>query len=109
MKKFDKMLMGKRIRACRISRNLSQEKLADVFGMKRSNMSNYESGRRVPPSNVLFELAEYFSVPADYLLGRETDGLSDSLALENTSLKIALSDIELIIQREKQKHQLEEE
>lgn len=100
MKKFDKMLMSKRIRSCRKLKKLSQRELADILGMLQNNISNYEGGRVIPPSNVLFEMAELFSVSADYLLGREADNSSSSLMVKNATLQKTLSDIELIIKRE---------
>lgn len=101
MKEFDKMEMGRRIRACRMSKNLSQRELAEKLDMLQNNISNYEKGRVVPPSNVLFYMTEYFSVSADYLIGRDKEDSSRSLALKNASLQNALSDIEKIIKREK--------
>ena len=97
MNKFDSTLMGNRIKSLRKSMNISQEQLAEKVGMKRTNVSNYESGRVTPPSNVLFELAELFSVSADYLLGRETNDATSLLALRTESLQEALSKIEMIV------------
>ena len=101
MKKFDSTLVGDRIKLLRKSMNISQEQLAEKLGMKRTNISNYEAGRVVPPSNVLFELAELFSVSTDFLLGREVKDVVNPLVSENESLRNALTKIEAIIQQEK--------
>ncbi|WP_243549241.1 helix-turn-helix domain-containing protein [Priestia megaterium] len=73
----DKKLLGERIRSCRIQAELSQDGLATILGMKRTNIANYEAGRVIPPGNVLVELAETFGVPTDYLLGITDDPFSN--------------------------------
>ncbi len=70
MNENDKKRMGERIRLCRNKLGISQEKLADLLGMKRTNIANYEAGRVVPPGNVLLEMAKTFETSTDYLLGR---------------------------------------
>lgn len=47
----------------------SQNEVAKSLNISRSALSYYESGERVPDINVLYSLAEYFDVSADYLLG----------------------------------------
>ncbi|MFP7483351.1 helix-turn-helix domain-containing protein [Priestia filamentosa] len=66
----DKKEMGVRIKECRQRAGLSQEKLAEMLEMKRTNVANYEAGRVVPPGSVLLELANIFDVTTDYLLGK---------------------------------------
>lgn len=64
--------LGARIKELRLSKNLSQQELADILGMKRENVSNYERGVITKiPSDVLETLSNYFEVSADYLLGRD--------------------------------------
>lgn len=73
----EKKLLGERIRSCRIKAELSQDGLATILGMKRTNIANYEAGRVIPPGNVLVELAETFGVTTDYLLGITDDPVSN--------------------------------
>jgi len=73
----EKKLLGERIRSCRIQAKLSQDGLATILGMKRTNIANYEAGRVIPPGNVLVELAETFAVTTDYLLGITDDPISN--------------------------------
>lgn len=63
-----KVLMGKRIREERLKTGMSQDLLAEKLGMKRANVSNYEAGRTIPPSNVLLDMSLIFEVTTDYLL-----------------------------------------
>ncbi|MDT2260519.1 helix-turn-helix transcriptional regulator [Paenibacillus larvae] len=58
----------------REEKGLTQDELAEMLGMKRTNIANYEAGRVIPPGNVLRDLADIFAVSTDYLLGRETSG-----------------------------------
>lgn len=59
-----------RLRDLRISSNKSQEELANELGISRGAVSYYEKGNRVPDINILNNIAEYFHVTCDYLLGR---------------------------------------
>lgn len=74
MTKFDNALVAERIKECRKMRGYSQEELANLLGMKRTNIANYEAGRIIPPGNIVVMMSEILSVSTDYLLG-----LSDSL------------------------------
>ncbi|GIP35071.1 helix-turn-helix domain-containing protein [Paenibacillus sp. J2TS4] len=79
MNEDEKKLMGQRIKAKREECRMSQEKLAEMLGMKRTNVANYESGRVIPPGNVLKNLAEIMNTTSDYLLGRINQSGSDEI------------------------------
>lgn len=63
--------MGNRIRELRISRSLSQEQLADKFGVTKQAISQMERGIRNPSMAMLEALCDFFNVSADYLLGKD--------------------------------------
>ncbi|MBL1228000.1 helix-turn-helix transcriptional regulator [Enterococcus sp. BWB1-3] len=70
--------LASRIKELRTANKMSQQELADILGMKRENISNYERGTITNvPSEVLDKLADHFQVSIDYLLGR-TDSLDKS-------------------------------
>lgn len=96
MKTFDKDVVAKRIKYLRTKAVLSQEQLAEKLGMKRTNLSNYEAGRVIPPSNILFTLAEVFSVTTDFILGRDCHELVNPIKSENELLRKTLSEIKQI-------------
>lgn len=50
-------------------RGLTQQNLADSMGVKRQTISLYKSGQSMPDAKTLRDLAEYFNVSSDYLLG----------------------------------------
>lgn len=73
MKSEKRRLIGARIRSLREDKGFSQDVLAEKLSMKRANVANYESGRALPPAEVLLKLANIFSVSTDYLLGRDIE------------------------------------
>ncbi len=50
-------------------RKISQERLAEAVGIKRQTVASYISGRTKPDTEIIFRIAEFFNVSADYLLG----------------------------------------
>ena len=58
--------IGMRIKELRIGRNLTQAALG-----RKTVISNYEMGIRMPTVDSLCELALFFGVSVDYLLGLE--------------------------------------
>lgn len=59
-----------RVRQLRESHQLSLAQLSDVLGKKRSAISDIESGRIGTTLEVLTDLADFFAVSVDWLLGR---------------------------------------
>ena len=58
----NKKKLGERIRLYRMSRGMSQEKLASLVGVKRNTISMYETGKREPDMDVIEALADVFNV-----------------------------------------------
>ena len=58
------------LRLLRKEQRLSQESAAARIGIGFSTYRRYESGERVPDADVLVRIADFYSVSADYLLGR---------------------------------------
>ena len=59
-----------RLRKLRERRRVSRRVLADLCGVSKSTMSRYERGEQEPAARVVVELADYFDVTTDYLMGR---------------------------------------
>jgi len=66
---FDSKILGKRINELRKRDSIQQEKLAEALEKSVPMISYYESGKRVPPPDVLFVMCQIFRVSSDYLLG----------------------------------------
>ena len=61
------------IRELREGHDLKQKEVARYLHVSQQTYSNYERGRRDIPVFVVVELAKYYKVSADYLLGVEMD------------------------------------
>ena len=62
-----------RIRDLRKNARLSQQALADQIGVFRNTISNWETGYSQISLENAKNVAEYFGVTIDYLLGSEED------------------------------------
>jgi transcriptional regulator with XRE-family HTH domain len=64
---------AERLKKLRESRGLSQEACAKNFGIATNTIGMYESGYREPNIERLNQLATFFNVSLDYLVGRTDD------------------------------------
>lgn len=64
-------MLNKRIRFLRQTRNLSQVELANLLGVTKQSVSNWENDNIQPSIEMLVKLSEVFSVSTDYMLGIE--------------------------------------
>lgn len=65
-----KYILGQRIKEERNKIGLSQKELAEKIGKSIGNVSGYEIADRLPPVDVLCNMADIFNCTTDYLLGR---------------------------------------
>ncbi|ENI1326527.1 helix-turn-helix transcriptional regulator [Listeria monocytogenes] len=68
------------LKKLRKNENLTQDQLASKIGITRDTLANYETGRREPDFTTLKNIASYFEVSTDYLLGKEEFDNNDLLA-----------------------------
>lgn len=61
-----------RIAELRKKHGISQKELAGKFGLAQNTLSQYENGLRTPTAKTISELADFFDVPENYLLGIPT-------------------------------------
>lgn len=61
----------KRLREMRMTRHLTQQKLADSLGLALRSYQCYEQGTREPSLSMLVAIADTLDVTTDYLLGRD--------------------------------------
>ena len=61
--------LGVRIQQLRMERNMSQSELGKALNRSKSVISAYENDLRIPPLEVLTEIALIFNVSLDYLVG----------------------------------------
>lgn len=58
-----------RFRDLREDADMTQKELAAVLHISQNTLSQYETGQRQIPLNLLIRLALYFNTSTDYLLG----------------------------------------
>lgn len=58
-----------RLRDIREDRDISQKTLAAYLHIGQNTYSQYETGKRQLPLDILIRLAEYFDTSTDYILG----------------------------------------
>lgn len=89
---------GNTLKTLRIREELTQEQLSNKLGVTKSVISAYETGIRMPSYDVLINIAEFFNVSTDYLLGIrrkegfDLSGLTDSQIKALTALINAIRD-----------------
>lgn len=49
--------------------NLTQSQIAEYLNIKQNTYSQYETGKRQLPIDVLVKLAKFYKVTTDYILG----------------------------------------
>ena len=78
-----------RIKNLREDRDLRQIDVALAVGIDQRSLSNYETGKTNPDSEVIVKLANFFEVSCDYLLG-----VADVSITGNRAILRELSDIQ---------------
>lgn len=58
------------LKKIRIERQLTQISLQMQTGIEQSLISKYETGERIPPTETLMLLADFYGTSMDYLMGR---------------------------------------
>jgi len=66
-------IFNKRLKKLRKNKGLTQKELADHIDVVQSKISSWETERLEPNLYRLIQLADYFGVTTDYLLGREEE------------------------------------
>lgn len=70
-------MVADRIKALRISNNMTQSDLAKKLNITRSSVNAWELGISTPSTTYLVELAQLFHVSTDYLLGLSSQATLD--------------------------------
>ena len=78
-----KYSLNENIKALRIANGLNQVQFAKKLGVTKQCVSNWENDNVLPSIEMLIQIADFFHVSTDYLLGRSeinsinVDGLTD--------------------------------
>lgn len=60
--------IGRRLRICRMEKNLTQERLSEQVGLETQSYANIEYGAKLFSVEVLMNLAKVLDTSADYIL-----------------------------------------
>jgi|GEM_PF-1596725 len=71
------MSLGQRIRECRGARGLTLQQVADVFGINRASVSDWEHNKTRPDLDRIVDLARLLGSSTDYLLTGRQGNSSD--------------------------------
>lgn len=63
----------RRLRDLREDHDLKQKEVADILGIDQRVYSNYEIGKREIPTRFVTQLALYYHVSTDYILGLKNE------------------------------------
>lgn len=85
--------LGKRIKYLRIKNNISQQVLADTLNIATNTLSQYESNLRTPSDDIKSNIANFFDVSLDYLLGNTP--LETELKIANDEFYTAITELSL--------------
>ena len=62
--------MQNRLKELRLKKKKTQINVQLETGIEQALLSKYESGKRIPPTETLMILADYYKVSMDYIMGR---------------------------------------
>lgn len=72
------MTFGENLKIARIKKKMTQQQLADMLGVNKSTITNYEADKREPDVFMIKKLAKALEVTGSYLIGYEEESpLSD--------------------------------
>lgn len=99
-------MLGERIANLRKEKKISQEELADILCTSRQAISKWERGESDPDIDRLKDLAIYFGVSIDYLLGYDLESTSVNNFIErikesvgSKKLDISIDEIRLMVSK----------
>ena len=105
--KLPRGVLGPAIKSARLSKNLTQEKLAELIGITPMHMKQLESERRKPSLDVLYKLVYALDLSLDALFSNPDDSTLElrnkiNLCLEHCNvheLQVAYATIEALVKK----------
>jgi len=67
---------GEMLCELRKDKHLTQKELGDLLSLSTGTISNYETGRHFPDLDGLKDIASFFSVSVDYLIGAAPESIT---------------------------------
>lgn len=82
------ILTADRIKELRNTRSLTQTQLAKKLSVTRASVNAWEMGISVPTVDKVIDIANFFHVTTDYVLGNDTDKFIDVSHLDTEELEL---------------------
>lgn len=86
---IDQMKIGSFLKELRKEKELTQEQLAEKFGVSSRSVSRWENGNTMPELGILVELAEYYEVDIKEIIDGERKSESMNKEEKETLRKVA--------------------
>ena len=81
---MDQIKIGALLKDLRKERNLTQEQIADKFGVSQRSVSRWENGNTMPDISILIELADFYDVDLREILKGERKAVNMNEDLKET-------------------------
>ena len=79
-------MLTSRLKNLRVAREMSQKDFARAIGVSQQTVASWEVGRTEPANNTLKDIATFFNVSTDYLLGNDGKKTQNPLSEEQKEL-----------------------
>ena len=86
---IDQVKIGRFLKELRKEKELTQEQLAEQFGVSSRSVSRWENGNTMPELGILVELAEYYGVDIKEIIDGERKSESMNQEEKETLRKVA--------------------
>ncbi|MCR4759719.1 MAG: helix-turn-helix domain-containing protein [Oscillospiraceae bacterium] len=86
---MDQIKIGALLRELRKEKNLSQEQLAEQFGVSSRSVSRWENGNTMPDISLLIELADFYDIEIRELLSGERKRETMNKDMKETLVMVA--------------------
>lgn len=91
---MDMPAMGEKIKAARMAKKYTLEKLSEKIGISRNFLWEIEAGRKAPAIQTLYNISRELNLSIDYMFGlSENKKLLDSTANTDASINRLLCDL----------------
>lgn len=100
---FNQCGFQERIRLLRKQKGYTQQQLADIFHLSKSNINYYEKSTIAPSPDTFIKYADEFNVTIDFLFGREKspDNMVDVSGLTKQEISIIENMIDTLRKKNK--------
>ena len=70
---INRNIFSDRLKALKMANNVTSIAIAKALNITKQSVHTWESMKTIPSADKLLELADYFDVSLDYLVGRSDD------------------------------------